>query len=469
MIVGSRRFASRVLLAVAAVAAVPCAAGAHLGSPDVFLDAQAGPYRMFVTVRPPHAIPGVADVEVLTTADDVEEIQIVPLPLTGPGAEFAPVPDIAARSIDDPRLFTGHLWMMTAGSWQVRITAAGGRGAGTVSVPVPTLPRSTLAMSAPLRALLFALMILLCVGFVAIAAALWREAGLDAGDEPGPAARRRGRVAAAVATAIVVAVVLSGNRWWGAEAASYSRYVYKPLEATATVAADRLNLTLKDPGWLPSRRLDDLAADHGHVMHLFIVTPALDRLWHLHPRQIAPGSFDQMLPDLPAGQYELFADVVHESGVPETVTARFETAGVRGARLLGDDSMGPDSDAGRIVWLRDDQPLTTKRLTLFTFRIEDESGQPARDLELYMGMPGHAVFVRRDRRVFAHVHPSGSAPMAAMEIAARAAPAHEHPDSALPSTVSFPYGFPEAGDYRIFVQVRRGGRIVTGAFDARVE
>jgi hypothetical protein len=23
------------------------------------------------------------------------------------------------------------------------------------------------------------------------------------------------------------------------------------------------------------------------------------------------------------------------------------------------------------------------------------------------GMPGHAIFVKRDRRVFAHVHPSG--------------------------------------------------------------
>src|SRR4029079_12662190 len=33
----------------------------------------------------------------------------------------------------------------------------------------------------------------------------------------------------------------------------------------------------------------------------------------------------------------------------------------------------------------------------------------------------------------------------------------------------FPYGFPEAGDYRIFVQVKRSGRIVTSAFDAHVD
>jgi hypothetical protein len=108
---------------------------------------------------------------------------------------------------------------------------------------------------------------------------------------------------------------------------------------------------------------------------------------------------------------------------------------------------------------------------MFTFRVEDAGGQPARDLELYMGMPGHAIFVRRDRKVFAHVHPSGSAPMAAMAIAMPTDAMHaQHlaPPSATPSTVTFPYGFPESGDYRIFVQVKRAGRVMTAAFDAAV-
>jgi hypothetical protein len=117
---------------------------------------------------------------------------------------------------------------------------------------------------------------------------------------------------------------------------------------------------------------------------------------------------------------------------------------------------------------------------MFTFRVDDVSGRPATDLELYMGMPGHAVFVRRDRQVFAHVHPAGSASMAALAIGQRAlaeanrpdeAPSdpHAHHAASLPATVSFPYGFPEAGDYRIFVQVKRSGRIVTRAFDAHVD
>jgi len=459
------------------VTLLPRSASAHVGSPDVFIDGLAGAYRVFVTVRPPHAVPGIADVEVqLTSSDvnDVRDVRIVPLPLTGEGARFAPTPDIARRSPDDPRMFTGHLWMMTAGAWQVRVAISGDRGEGTLSVPVPTMPQATLAMTRPLHALLFGFMLLLCAGFVSIVSAIVREALLEPGEAPDRSARRRGRVAGLIATCVVAGAMILGGRWWTLEATSYAGYVYKPLEVTPTLAVSsgRLRLDLRDPGWIRSRVLDDFIPDHGHLMHLFIVSPGLDHLWHLHPDQVATGAFDARLPDLPRGHYELFADLVHRTGVSETVTREFDTPAIQGTALTGDDSEWSEASAttndGRIVWVRDDRPLKTKQLTMFSFRVEDAAGQPARDLELYMGMPGHAIFVKRDRRVFAHVHPAGSAPMAAMEIAMPSSRSHAHSGDRLPATVSFPYGFPEPGDYRIFVQVRRGGRVVTGAFDAHV-
>jgi hypothetical protein len=43
------------------------------------------------------------------------------------------------------------------------------------------------------------------------------------------------------------------------------------------------------------------------------------------------------------------------------------------------------------------------------------------------------------------------------------------PSGPLPSEVRFPYGFPQPGDYRIFVQIKRAGRVETGVFDAHVK
>ena len=127
--------------------------------------------------------------------------------------------------------------------------------------------------------------------------------------------------------------------WWSVEATAYDRYVYKPLIGSPRVMPDStLSLSLTDPGWIGSRRLDDFVPDHGHPMHLFVMSPALDRLWHLHPREAGPGTFEHRLPPIPAGKYELFADLVHATGVSETVTGQIETAGIQGVPLSGDDS-----------------------------------------------------------------------------------------------------------------------------------
>ena len=83
-----------------------------------------------------------------------------------------------------------------------------------------------------------------------------------------------------------------------------------------------------------------------------------------------------------------------------------------------------------------------------------------------MGMQGHAAFVRTDFSVFAHVHPSGTVPMASLSLVN---PHAGHAvTGALPAEAAFPYAFPKSGRYRIFVQMKRSGRILTGIFDAGV-
>jgi len=475
---------------------VPVLATAHIGSPDIFYEGKAGPYALFVTIRPPAVIPGVAQIEVRSASPAVKEVRIVPLPVAGAGARFAPVPDVARPAPDDPQFFTGSLWMMRPGSWRVRVEAGGTEGKGEFSVPVPALALRTLGMQRALGAVLLVLMVALVAGLVSIVGAGVREAQLAPGERPAPARVRRSHGAEALTLALLVGTLWLGNRWWNAEAGQYGRNVYKPLEVSASLEpGGRLRLTLRDPGSLGLHRLDDFVPDHGHLMHLYVLRmPEMERVWHLHPVSGGEGTFLQQLPNLPAGRYRLYGDIVHADGLPETVTTGLELPAVEGQPLAGDDSAGSGlplsrfdpgrttavlEDGSRMVWLRDAAPLRPKGAMLFRFRVEDAHGHSAEDLEPYMGMAGHAAFVRADGAVFAHVHPSGSVPMASLEAVGRltgeAPPAGPHGDHAgmhhatLSAEVSFPYGFPGPGRYRIFVQVKRAGRVETGVFDAQVE
>jgi len=40
--------------------------------------------------------------------------------------------------------------------------------------------------------------------------------------------------------------------------------------------------------------------------------------------------------------------------------------------------------------------------------------------------------------------------------------------SALEGRLAIPYAFPKAGKYRLWVQIKRSGRVMTGAFDLNV-
>ena len=462
---------------------------AHVGSPDVFYEGAAGPYRLLVTIRPPQVIPGVAEVEIRSASSDVRQVKIVPLPMTGPGAKLAPIPDVAQSSREDPNFYTGSLWLMGTGSWQVRVSVDGTRGPGTVSVPVPALSTRVLGMQRALEAALIALGLVLVVGIVSIIGAGTREAQLAPGQVPDAPHRRRAWIAMTATGVIVAAGVWLGNSWWDVEAGAYQGKVFKPLSLRTHIeAGNRLVLQLEDPGWL-TRRTDDLLPDHGHLMHLYVIhIPEMDRVWHLHPELSEAATFTQALPDMPAGRYRLYADVVHASGFPDTATADIELPTIAGQPLTGDDAAGAGPrvsqtdynrnvallpDGYRMVWERAAGVIHARRPYEFRFRVEDTAGHPAGDMELYMGMQGHAAFVSPDGSVFAHVHPSGSVPMAALSLAAASANPHAGHDmtmeSKLPAEVSFPYGFPKPGAYRVFVQVKRAGHIETGVFDARAE
>ncbi len=492
-------------------AAMPLSA--HVGSPDVFYEGKAGTYPLFVTIRVPQVIPGVAEIQIRSESGGVRAVSVVPMRLAGPGSNLPPTPDLAVQSKDDPQFFTASLWLMESGALQVRVLVDGAQGQGEVSVPVPSSAQRTLPMQKSLEGLLLALMLLLSVGVVFIVGAIVREGNLDGGEVPSDARNRRARRAMVGTAVLVVALLFLGKAWWGVNAADFQRRVdfFKPPAAALTlvdgrrleVRVDRADNRAERPDFRSTAylRLGDVIPDHGHLMHLFLLrVPELNAMWHLHPDQIAGDAFALDLPDVPAGRYQVFADVVDPRGFPWTLVGAIDLPQIAaGKPLAGDDSawsgaplVAPAADStssrladgGHIVWERPAGPLKANVPFEFTFAVQDKDGHPAKDMEPYMGMAGHAEFVRSDLSVFAHVHPAGSVSMAALELAQAGFPGDSGaaqapmsmpmsmpmPESGpLSPEVRFPYGFPQAGDYRIFVQVKRAGRVETGVFDAHVQ
>lgn len=485
-----RRRPITIAVAALAIAAAPARpAAAHVGSPDVFFEGQAGPYALLVTVQPPAVIPGVATVEIQAPNDQLRLVTIVPTPLRGPGAALPPTADVAHVAADDAHRFAGRLWLMAPGSWQVRVHVDGARGPGDLAVPVPALALRTKTMQRGLGLGLTALLAFLVAAIISIVGASVREAPLGPGEVADPARRRRARIAQAATFIILSALVAMGGAWWGSEATRFVQQVYKPLGLEARADGAALSLTLIDHGGARPRRLDDLVPDHGHLMHLFLLRiPAMDVVAHLHPEPdgTAPGHFQHELPSLPAGEYQLFADIVHETGLSETATATLTLPAVSGRLANPDDAAGQGSpldapagdtttlgDGTRVVWLRDAAaPLRAGRTTWFRFRVDGPEGQPATDVVPYMGMAGHAVFAKDDRSVFAHIHPTGSVSMATLAVmdGAQADPhaGHHMHATALPPEIAFPYGCPQPGRYRIVVQFKRGQTIETAFFAATV-
>jgi hypothetical protein len=498
------------VLRVSGIAFLVAVISGHVGSPDVFFTGTAGPYDLRVIIRPPEVVPGVARVTVRASAE-VSAVSIRPV-FWRAGSRGAPSADETRRLQGTPRsqTFEGSLWLMARGAYSVDVIVEGTRGQANVLVPVASVATGRLDMSPGLTALLIALGFLLCAGLLNIVYKGAGESLIDAGADLDAETRRRARRVAAIAIPLVALGLLGGARWWRAVDRAYEQTIYRPSPLKLSLQSGLLLLQATDTVFQPPRRPSALIADHGKLMHLFLVRADDARGFaHLHPQAVdttAIPPFVTVLPQLPIGAYRVFADVVHETGFERTLV---------GSIVLDESSSAPaTTDRQQIIadaddaWFVGDPSLTrTARLadsSTMTLEIEpngviqagreetlrisvrDPNGEPAR-LQPYLGMTAHGVIVRVDGAVFVHLHPMGTVTKAAQDAflardrgdttesgrlrfsshgahAPTAAPALSQSSFDEFAITEFPYAFPRSGSYRLFVQVKRSGRILTGAF-----
>ena len=472
---------------------------AHVGSPDVFRSGKAGPYAVDVVVRPPQVVPGIAEILVRVSDPGVTRVTVRPVYWRA-GSKGAPSADEAKPVKGSPGSYGGQLWLMAGGSYSVHVTVSGAAGQGTLVVPVAAVATGQLGLSTGLKWLLIGLGSLLVAGVITAVYAAVGESQVPPG-EPVPASRqRRARIGAAIATPLMALLILGGAKWWQAEARAYSRTLYKPMRTESSVrdsaGVPLLVLRIVDTSWT-DRRVSPLMPDHGKMAHLFLARiDTAGVLAHLHPRLVDDATLVGALPPLPAGRYRLYADVVHETGFQRTFVDSIvlaEPPSPVGVGVLDPDDAwfeGPmaalpsrgDVQLGDVIvsWAGDRRP-TAGQTGVLRFTLRGAMGEPVR-VEPYLGMPGHAVVMRQDGGVYIHLHPSGTSAMASevafalrdrgdttadgrLRLAGTGMPMATEQTLA---EIRFPYAFPSAGRYRVWVQLRVRGTVRTAGWDVDV-
>ena len=245
-------------------------AQAHIGSPNVFYQGNAGPYEVLVSIRPPEVIPGRAQINVRLQKGAASKVTALPVRWDA-GRKGAPPPDLAQPVAGETNLFSTELWLMNFGAYSVFVDIEGPLGKGTAIVPLNSVAEQRLPMPKAyaigflVSGVILALLLILIIGSAA------RESVLPPGVAPEIVSQRRGRLGMIAGAVLLGLALMKGNAWWSAVDAEFRNdRLFKPLDVSATVSTNAAGATLtlearaSEKDW---RDNTPLVADHGKLMH----------------------------------------------------------------------------------------------------------------------------------------------------------------------------------------------------------
>ena len=489
---------------------------AHVGSLNVFYEGKAGIYPIRVIIRPPGVVPGLAEITVRSLGKGVEKVTVQPVKWDA-GPEGSPPPDVAMHVSGDETLFHSELWLMDFGSYSVNVDVYGEQGHGRSIVPVNSIATRKLEMSLFLKGALIGLMVFLFSGGITIVGAAVRQSTLESGSKTSKERAKKSRISMLGGTLIFIGLLYGGRMWWTNIDNEYQENLFKPIEVTSEVIIKDdtriLQISITDEKWIKGL-YPPLIPDHGKMMHTyFIRIPELDAFSHIHPVSIDKNqnTFQVIVPPLPGGNYVLFVDITHENGFAQTLVDTVFVPEFSGIEYLENLNIGRDSDDSWMMgsslsklgldsvvrvsdlvnknylleWVNLPDRIIVGEEVKLSFQVTNIAGGHL-SLEPYMGMLSHAGILKTDGSVFLHLHPIGSISMASQQqfeqqagIKTQLRSKHEgHMDHSehigdemhkMSQTVSYPpIEFPQPGQYRIWIQVKVSGEVLTGIFNLYV-
>lgn len=229
---------------------------------------------------------------------------------------------------------------------------------------------------------------------------------------------------------------------------------------------------------------------HDKPFHLFVVSQDLNDFQHIHPRQLADGSFviDTVLQQ--AGLYKIYTDFYPLAGAPQVLQTYLTTTGWLGDVTAGQaklpsnaplaktvagvlitrenaEQLGADfsslettsvGDLHAELKLDPSPPISGRTVTLKYQLTDAKTGEPVHDLIPYLGAWGHMLILSEDQTEVLHSHPEQQ-----IDFEKKISAQHGGPE------LTFEVLFPAPGNYRVWAQFLRGRQLYTVAFDVSVK
>ncbi len=190
----------------------------------------------------------------------------------------------------------------------------------------------------------------------------------------------------------------------------------------------------------------DYEIEHEREMHLIVVRRDFTRFQHLHPRQLADGTWmvDADLGE--GGVYRAFADFTTADASLTLATDLFVAGGFEPEMLPAPSTLASAGDGYEVELDAATPEGGTTAPVEFTVT---RDGREVAAIEPYLGADGHLVALREHDQAYLHTHPEG--------------------EPGGPGQISFAVEYPTPGRYRLFLQFKHRGEVRTAAFTQDVE
>ncbi len=202
----------------------------------------------------------------------------------------------------------------------------------------------------------------------------------------------------------------------------------------------------------PKEAIAAFDLQHERYLHLVIVRNDLCCFSHVHPEPVEHAAFRIQHTFTQGGEYHLFADVAPHDAGSQVLSATLKVAGASGEKSSIPSTEVRTRVVDGVRFEIDPSMPPARKTGLLTVRVSDEAGGTLSEWEPYLGAAGHLMGVGPGAMTFVHAHPDGEQVVRPEE-----------------RKVNFLVRFPSAGPYKLWVQIQRGGKVITADFPVSVQ